>query len=141
MNGGKCYGPKSLPRMPESVLFSETLEATASEITEAVKAQGLEGVIAKRRDSLYEPGRRSGAWVKMRVNKSRDLVVGGYVEASKNFDSIVVGYYEGDDLLNAPSIRPKINARMGHPRRTTPVHCISAMWRAIATVFPVICEV
>lgn len=35
-----------MPRMPESVLFSETLEATASEVTEAVKAQGLEGVIA-----------------------------------------------------------------------------------------------
>jgi bifunctional non-homologous end joining protein LigD len=90
-----------MPRMPESVLFSETLEATASEVTEAVKAQGLEGVIAKRRDSLYEPGRRSGAWVKMRVNKVRDLIVGGYVANGsyvangRNFDSIVVGYYEG----------------------------------------------
>ena len=69
----KVLRTKILPRMPESVLFSETLEATASEVTEAVKAQGLEGVIAKRRDSLYEPGRRSGAWVKMRVNKSREL--------------------------------------------------------------------
>ena len=49
---------KVMPRMPESVLFSQTLEATASEVTEAVKAQSLEGVIAKRRDSLYEPGRR-----------------------------------------------------------------------------------
>jgi ATP-dependent DNA ligase len=82
---------QSHARMPESVLFSETLEATASEVTEVVKAQGLEGVIAKRRDSLYEPGRRSGAWVKMRVNKSRELVVGGYVANGKNFDSIVVG--------------------------------------------------
>jgi len=44
--------------LPDSVLFSETLEATASQVTEAVKAQSLEGVIAKRRDSLYEPGRR-----------------------------------------------------------------------------------
>jgi bifunctional non-homologous end joining protein LigD len=53
--------------MPESVLYSETLEATPSEVTEAVRAHGLEGVIAKRRDSLYEPGRRSGAWVKLLV--------------------------------------------------------------------------
>jgi bifunctional non-homologous end joining protein LigD len=87
----KVLRTKVMPRMPESVLFSETLEATASEVTEVVKAQGLEGVIAKRRDSLYEPGRRSGAWVKMRVNKSRELVVGGYVANGKNFDSIVVG--------------------------------------------------
>jgi ATP-dependent DNA ligase len=63
-----------------------------------VKAQGLEGVIAKRRDSLYEPGRRSGAWAKMRV-KSRKLVVDGYVANGKNFDSIVVGFYECDDLI------------------------------------------
>ena len=90
----KVLRTKVMPRMPESVLFSETLEATASEVTEAVKAQGLEGVIAKRRDSLYESGRRSGAWVKMRVNKSRELVVGGYVTNGKNFDSIVVGFYE-----------------------------------------------
>jgi bifunctional non-homologous end joining protein LigD len=65
---------KILSRMPESDLFSETLEATASEVTAAVKAQSLEGVIAKRRDSLYEPGRRSGAWVKMRVSKGRELI-------------------------------------------------------------------
>jgi ATP-dependent DNA ligase len=53
-------------------------------------------VIAKRRDSTYEPGRRSGAWVKMRINKGQELVVGGYVPASKNFDSLIVGYYEGE---------------------------------------------
>ena len=52
----------------EVVVLSESLEATASEVIAAVKKQGLEGVIAKRRDSLYEAGRRSGAWVKMRVN-------------------------------------------------------------------------
>jgi ATP-dependent DNA ligase len=70
-----------------------------------VKAQGLEGVIAKRRDSLYEPGRRSGAWVKMRVNKSRELVVGGYVANGKNFDSIVVGFYESNDLVYVARVR------------------------------------
>ena len=101
----KVLRAKVMPRMPESVLFSETLEATASEVAEAVRAQGLEGVIAKRRDSLYEPGRRSGAWVKMRLNKSRELVVGGYVANGKNFDSIVVGYYEGDDLHYVARVR------------------------------------
>jgi ATP-dependent DNA ligase len=96
---------KVIRRMPESVLFSETLEATASEVTEAVRAQGLEGVIAKRCDSLYVPGRRSGAWVKMRVNKGRELVVGGYVANAKNFDSIVVGFCEGDDLVYVARVR------------------------------------
>jgi bifunctional non-homologous end joining protein LigD len=101
----KVLRTKVMPGLPDSVLFSESLEATASEVTEAVKAQGLEGVIAKRRDSLYEPGRRSGAWVKMRVNKSREMVVGGYVANGKNFDSIVVGFYDGNDLVYVARVR------------------------------------
>jgi ATP-dependent DNA ligase len=101
----KVLRTKVMPGLPDSVLFSESLEATASKITEAVKAQGLGGVIAKRRDSLYEPGRRSGAWVKMRVNKGRELVVGGYVANGKNFDSIVVGFYERDDLVYVARVR------------------------------------
>jgi ATP-dependent DNA ligase len=100
-----------MPRMPESVLFSETLAATASEVTDAVRAQGLEGVIAKRRDSLYEPGRRSGAWVKMRVNKSRELVVSGYVANGKNFDSVVVGYYGENALVYLPAYAMDLRLR------------------------------
>ena len=72
---------------------------------QAVREQGLEGVIAKRRDSLYQAGKRSGAWVKMRVNRGQELVIGGYVPAPKNFDSIVVGYYEGKQLLYVARVR------------------------------------
>ena len=43
-----------------------------------MKAQGLEGLVAKRRDSRYEPGLRSGAWQKMRVNRGQEFVIGGY---------------------------------------------------------------
>jgi DNA ligase D-like protein (predicted ligase) len=96
---------KVMPRMQGPVLFSETLDATAADIIAAVKKQGLEGVIVKRRDSRYEPGRRSGAWVKMRINKGQELVIGGYVPAPKNFDSIIVGYYERDDLIYVARVR------------------------------------
>jgi bifunctional non-homologous end joining protein LigD len=97
-------------------LLSESLRAPPSEIVAAVKKQGLEGVIAKRRDSLYEAGRRSGAWVKMRVNKGQELVIGGYVPSAKNFDSLVVGYYDGDELLYIARVRngfvPALRARV-----------------------------
>jgi hypothetical protein len=43
-----------------------------------VKAQGLEGLVAKRRDSRYEPGQRSGAWQKVRINRGQEFVIGGY---------------------------------------------------------------
>jgi DNA ligase D-like protein (predicted ligase) len=107
---------KVMPRMQGEVLFSETLEASAAEVVAAVKEQGLEGVITKRRDSLYEPGRRSGAWVKMRINKGQELVIGGYVPASKNFDSIIVGYYSGADLIYVARVRngfvPSLRAKV-----------------------------
>jgi hypothetical protein len=52
-----------------------------------VKTHGLEGLVAKRRSSKYEPGQRSGAWRKMRVNKGQELVIGGYTPSDKNFDA------------------------------------------------------
>ena len=94
-----------MPRMAEIVSYSETLEASASDVIAAVKEQGLEGVIAKRGDSVYEAGRRSGAWLKMRVNKGQEFVIGGYVPAGTNLDSIVIGYYEGEDLIYVARVR------------------------------------
>jgi DNA ligase D-like protein (predicted ligase) len=96
---------KVMPGLAEPIRFSETLRASATELIRAVREQGLEGVIAKRRGSCYESGRRSGAWVKMRVNQGQELIIGGYVPASKNFDSIVVGYYEGKKLMYAARVR------------------------------------
>jgi len=94
-----------MPKMAEIVCYSETLEASAADVLAAVKEQGLEGVIAKRRDSVYEAGRRSGAWVKMRVNKGQELVIGGYVPNGASFDSIIVGYYNGGDLIYVARVR------------------------------------
>ena len=65
----------------------------------AVKEQGLEGVVAKRKDSLYEAGKRSGAWVKHRVNAGQEFVIGGYTPGPNGIDEIVVGYYRGRDLI------------------------------------------
>ena len=94
-----------MPRLAEPIRFSETMQASAAELLRAVREQGLEGVIAKRLDSSYQSGQRSGAWVKMRVNRGQELVIGGYVPMSDNFDSIVVGYYEGDQLIYGARIR------------------------------------
>jgi DNA ligase D-like protein (predicted ligase) len=94
-----------MPRLAEPIRFSETIQATTAELIAAVREQGQEGVIAKRLDSTYQPGKRSGAWVKMRVNRGQELVIGGYVPAPNNFDSIVVGYYEGQQLIYVARIR------------------------------------
>ncbi|MBV9266747.1 MAG: non-homologous end-joining DNA ligase, partial [Acidobacteriaceae bacterium] len=79
---------------------SAVIQATADQLIAAVREQGLEGIIAKRADSRYEAGERSGNWTKFRTNQGQELVVGGYRPGGKNhFDNLAVGYYEGDQLI------------------------------------------
>ena len=81
------------------------MQAGLPDLIRSVKAQGLEGLVAKRRDSRYQPGLRSGAWVKMRINQGQELVIGGYTPSDKNFDALVIGYYEQGKLLYAGRTR------------------------------------
>jgi ATP-dependent DNA ligase len=70
-----------------------------------VREQGFEGIVAKRRDSLYEPGKRSVAWQKMRVLQSSEFVIGGYTPGGRNFDGILIGSYEGRELVYVAKVR------------------------------------
>ena len=84
-----------MPLLPDSIRYSETMEASPAELIEAVREHWFEGIVAKRRDSLYEPAKRSGAWRRMRVHQKRDLVIGGYIRAAETSMRSLVGYYEG----------------------------------------------
>ena len=67
---------------------------------------GWEGVIAKRRDSLYEH-RRSKAWLKMKCEASQELVVGGFTDpkgSREGYGALLVGYYDGDDFVFAGKV-------------------------------------
>lgn len=94
-----------LPHLADPIRYSPILDAPLGSLIESVKAQGLEGLVAKRRDSKYEPGLRSGAWQKMRVNRAQALVIGGYTPSPKNFDALIIGYYEAGRLLYAARTR------------------------------------
>jgi ATP-dependent DNA ligase len=96
-----------IPKLPGD-RFSESFSASADEIVAAVRAQGLEGVVAKRLDSKYECGERSGAWVKMRIN-AQEFVIGGYTPAPRNFDARLIGYYEGSKLIFVTKTRNGFN--------------------------------
>ena len=88
-----------LPALAEPVRYTGSLDAPLPVLIESVKAQGLEGLVAKRRDSRYESGLRSGAWQKMRVDRGQEFVIGGYTRGTKTFDALIFGYYEGADLI------------------------------------------
>jgi bifunctional non-homologous end joining protein LigD len=87
------------------VEYSDELLGTADQVVQAVTQVGLEGVVAKRRDSRYEPGRRSGVWQKFKIKNRQEFVIGGYKPENKSFQSIVVGYYEGTKLRFAGRVR------------------------------------
>lgn len=87
------------------VLLSEPLPGSPEQIEAAIRRMRLEGIVAKRARSRYEPGRRSRSWVKVRFNRRQEFVVGGYKPGPINFESILVGYYEGRQLLFASKVR------------------------------------
>ena len=77
-------------------------------------AEGWEGVIAKRRDSVYEH-RRSPNWLKMKCEASQELVVGGFTDpqgARVGLGALLVGYFEGDDFVFAGKVGTGFDTKM-----------------------------
>ena len=88
------------------LLPSQELPGTPAAIVEAVRGLGLEGVVAKRKDSLYEPGERSDAWQKLKLENQQEFVIGGYRPAGSNgIDALLVGYYDDSGLRFAGKVR------------------------------------
>jgi DNA ligase D-like protein (predicted ligase) len=96
---------KILPKLREPVRYAGSLDAKLADLVHSVKAQGFEGLVAKRLGSVYEPGLRSGAWLKMRVNRGQEFVIGGYTIGTTTFDALVFGFYEGNRLVYAARTR------------------------------------
>jgi bifunctional non-homologous end joining protein LigD len=67
-------------------------------LLEATSAQGLEGIVAKRLDSSYEPGRRTGAWIKIKHTQGQELVIGGWIPGegrrAERIGALLMGYHE-----------------------------------------------
>jgi DNA ligase D-like protein (predicted ligase) len=88
-----------LPNLGDPIREAPRFDVSLRDLVNAVRAQGLEGLVAKRLDSAYEPGARSGAWRKMRINRGQDFVIAGYTKGDRSFDAVVFGYYDGAQLI------------------------------------------
>jgi ATP-dependent DNA ligase len=84
--------------------LSENIESAPKDMIRVAKEFGFEGIVAKGKESLYESGKRTGAWVKYRVNRGQEFVIGGYTPGNP-FDAVIVGYYESERLLFAAKVR------------------------------------
>jgi bifunctional non-homologous end joining protein LigD len=91
----------------ELIRFSGAIGGEANQLLAEIKKRGLEGLIGKMRNSVYEPGRRSGAWIKLKCVDEQEFVIGGYTPpqgARKYFGAILVGYYEDRKLKFAGKV-------------------------------------
>jgi bifunctional non-homologous end joining protein LigD len=103
-----CAGAGDLIR------YSGEIGGDAKRLLEEVKRRGLEGIIGKLRNSVYEPGRRSGAWIKLKCVSEQEFVIGGYTPpqgARKYFGAILVGYYENKKLVFAGKVGTGFTAK------------------------------
>jgi bifunctional non-homologous end joining protein LigD len=94
----------------DPVRYSGGLGSDAQSLLSEVKRRGLEGLIGKQRDSVYEPGRRSGAWIKIKCLNEQEFVIGGYTPpggSRKHFGAILVGYYETKNTAQGSRTTPK----------------------------------
>jgi bifunctional non-homologous end joining protein LigD len=84
----------------EPIRYSGEIGGDAKSLLAEVKKRGLEGLIGKLRTSVYEPGRRSGTWIKLKCVNEQEFVIGGYTPpggSRKYFGAILVGYYEPNE--------------------------------------------
>lgn len=99
-----------LPLEPPLHLVTELDDAVP---WERARAEGWEGVIAKRRDAPYEH-RRSKAWLKMKIEATEELVVGGFTDPQGKrvgLGALLVGFYEGHDLVFAGKVGTGLDTR------------------------------
>ena len=98
----------------DPIRYSGVIGGDAKRLLEEVERRGLEGLIGKQRNSVYEPGRRSGAWVKLKCVNEQEFVIGGYTPpqgARKHFGAMLVGYYENNKLVFAGKVGTGFTAK------------------------------
>jgi len=81
------------------ISVSRFIENDGIKLYELVKEKGLEGIVAKRKDSLYWQGKRTKDWVKCKIMSTVDCVICGYIPKENNMTSLVLGQYDDDVLV------------------------------------------
>lgn len=97
------------------IRLSENFEGSGKEFFNTIKEMGLEGMIAKKADSVYQTGLRSDDWLKIKANKRQEMVIGGYTkneDSRKPFSSLLVGVFDHDKLVYTGKIGTGFNLEM-----------------------------
>lgn len=108
----KALLEKLLKEVPGVLRYSASLEGNGAHLLKQARKLGLEGLIAKRKESVYEPGKRSGAWVKLKLHQQQEFVIGGCTAPSgsrQHFGALLVGYHGDKGLCFAGKVGTGFN--------------------------------
>jgi bifunctional non-homologous end joining protein LigD len=92
-------------RPSDLVQVSESFSIPTAQMIAIVQEHRLEGIVAKRMNSRYESGRRSGAWQKLCLTQAQEFVVGGFTPGDHGIDSLLIGFYQGRALQFCAIVR------------------------------------
>ncbi len=95
---------RSILPISSTIIFSEDFHTSIEQLLKAARELGLEGIVAKRADSVYEPGKRSGTWVKYKIQQGQEFVIGGYKKGNP-IESLLIGYYDKGKLVFLDKVR------------------------------------
>ncbi len=92
----------------EGVMYADHVERDGEGLFAAVSSRGIEGMIGKRADSQYQPGRRSPDWIKVKAWQTQSCVIAGWTggrgRRSKQLGALILGVYDGDDLIHCGQV-------------------------------------
>jgi bifunctional non-homologous end joining protein LigD len=97
------------------IRYSGSLGSDATKLLKRVQKLGLEGLIGKRAESVYEPGKRSGAWIKLKLRQEQEFVIGGYSDPEGSrlyFGAVLVGVYQGKQLTFCGKVGTGFDAKL-----------------------------
>jgi len=102
---------ESVLKPGERIRISDAFPASGEQMLEAARKHGLEGVVGKRAESAYE-GKRSREWLKIKVEKRQEFVIGGFMEGEReHFGSLVLGLYEKGKLIPVGQVGTGFDAK------------------------------
>jgi len=124
-----------LPQTDE-IIYSGHIIGDGAKALEKIKKAGGEGLIAKKADSKYYINRRSKEWLKIKVTKEQEMVIGGFTDpkgSRSGFGSLLFGYYEGNKLIysgkvgtgfNEDSLKDMYERLLKLERKTSPFESV-----------------
>jgi bifunctional non-homologous end joining protein LigD len=100
------------------VRYSASLDGKPEALLKQARKLGLEGLIGKRRESTYEAGRRSGSWIKLKLHREQEFVIGGFTNPEgtrQHFGALLLGFYKNERLQFCGKVGTGFNGKLlGH---------------------------